>query len=57
MAARLRAVYSMLRVVYSMPIGNAEDEQFQLDVYDEIMDALPVAGRYGLQADDDAWRI
>jgi hypothetical protein len=50
-------VAARLRVVYSMPIGNAEDEPFQLDVYDEIMDALPVAGRYGLQADDDAWGV
>ncbi len=38
-------------------IGNAAHEQFQLDVYGEIIDALHVASRYGLRADDDAWRV
>jgi len=38
-------------------IGNAAHEQFQLDVYGEIIDALHVAGRYGLRADDDAWQV
>jgi GH15 family glucan-1,4-alpha-glucosidase len=38
-------------------IGNAAHEQFQLDVYGEIFDALHVASRYGLHADDDAWRV
>lgn len=38
-------------------IGNAAHEQFQLDVYGEIIDALHVASRYGLRADDDAWRM
>ncbi len=38
-------------------IGNAAHEQFQLDVYGEVIDALYVAGRYGLRADDDAWRV
>src|ERR1700691_3985419 len=38
-------------------IGNAAHEQFQLDVYGELIDALHVAGRYGLRADDDAWRV
>ena len=38
-------------------IGNAAHAQFQLDVYGEVIDALHVAGRYGLRADDDAWRV
>jgi GH15 family glucan-1,4-alpha-glucosidase len=38
-------------------IGNAAHEQFQLDVYGEILDALHVASRYGLRADDDAWQV
>src|SRR5262249_12151145 len=38
-------------------IGNAAHEQFQLDVYGEIIDTLHVARRYGLHADDDAWRV
>jgi GH15 family glucan-1,4-alpha-glucosidase len=35
-------------------IGNAAHQQFQLDVYGEIMDMLHVAGRYGLREDDDS---
>jgi GH15 family glucan-1,4-alpha-glucosidase len=38
-------------------IGNAAHEQFQLDVYGEIMDALHVASRYGLRIDNDTWRV
>jgi hypothetical protein len=32
-------------------------QQFQLDVYGEVIDTLHVAARYGLRADDDAWRM
>jgi len=38
-------------------IGNAAHRQFQLDVYGEVMDALYVAGRFGLKPDEDAWRL
>jgi len=38
-------------------IGNAAHEQFQLDVFGEIMDAMHVAGRYGLREDDDSWQL
>src|SRR5690606_27159440 len=38
-------------------IGNAAWRQHQLDVYGEVMDALYVARRAGLPADDDAWRV
>src|SRR5690606_11636744 len=38
-------------------IGNAAWRQRQLDVYGEVMDALYVARRAGLPADDDAWRV
>jgi GH15 family glucan-1,4-alpha-glucosidase len=38
-------------------IGNDAHRQFQLDVYGEIMDALYVAGKYGLKPDEDAWRL
>ncbi len=38
-------------------IGNAAHEQFQLDVYGEVIDTLYVAGRHGLRADDDAWKV
>jgi GH15 family glucan-1,4-alpha-glucosidase len=36
-------------------IGNAAHEQFQLDVYGEVMDALHQAGVHGLSPDDHAW--
>jgi GH15 family glucan-1,4-alpha-glucosidase len=36
-------------------IGNAAHEQFQLDVYGEVMDALHQAGVHGLNPDDHAW--
>lgn len=38
-------------------IGNAASEQFQLDVYGELMDALHQARLRGLPPDDDAWRV
>jgi GH15 family glucan-1,4-alpha-glucosidase len=38
-------------------IGNAAYQQFQLDVYGEMMDLLYVAARLGLKPDDDAWRL
>jgi GH15 family glucan-1,4-alpha-glucosidase len=38
-------------------IGNAAVEQFQLDVYGEVMDALHQARRTGLGPDPDAWEV
>jgi GH15 family glucan-1,4-alpha-glucosidase len=38
-------------------IGNAAHAQRQLDVYGEVMDMLHNAREYGLESDDDAWRI
>ena len=38
-------------------IGNAAHQQFQLDVYGEVMDALYVARRAGLHPDENAWRV
>jgi GH15 family glucan-1,4-alpha-glucosidase len=38
-------------------IGNDAYRQFQLDVYGEVLDALYVAGRFGLTPDEDAWRV
>jgi GH15 family glucan-1,4-alpha-glucosidase len=38
-------------------IGNAAHKQFQLDVFGEFMDCLYVAGRKGLPADENAWRV
>jgi GH15 family glucan-1,4-alpha-glucosidase len=38
-------------------IGNAACEQFQLDVYGELMDAMHLARRGGLSPDDNAWRV
>ncbi|MCW2622184.1 MAG: glycoside hydrolase 15-related protein, partial [Frankiales bacterium] len=37
-------------------IGNAAAEQFQLDVYGELMDTLHQARTHELTADDDAWQ-
>ena len=37
--------------------GNAASEQFQLDVYGEIFDALHQAHKHGLATLDDAWRL
>ncbi|HEV8712746.1 MAG TPA: glycoside hydrolase family 15 protein [Candidatus Binatia bacterium] len=38
-------------------IGNAAYQQHQLDVYGEIMDALHVARRVGLEPSEEAWRV
>jgi GH15 family glucan-1,4-alpha-glucosidase len=38
-------------------VGNAAANQFQLDVYGEVMDSLHYARRLGLEASDDAWRV
>jgi GH15 family glucan-1,4-alpha-glucosidase len=38
-------------------IGNAAWEQFQLDVYGELMDALHLARKGGLPPDENAWRV
>jgi GH15 family glucan-1,4-alpha-glucosidase len=38
-------------------IGNAASSQFQLDVYGEVLDALHVARRTGLDPEENAWRV
>lgn len=38
-------------------IGNAACQQHQLDVYGEVMDALHLARRSGLEPNDNAWRV
>jgi GH15 family glucan-1,4-alpha-glucosidase len=38
-------------------IGNGASEQFQLDVYGEVLDVLYQARRRGLPADDSAWAL
>jgi GH15 family glucan-1,4-alpha-glucosidase len=38
-------------------VGNAAHEQFQLDTYGEMMDALHEARRHGLARDDHAWAL
>jgi GH15 family glucan-1,4-alpha-glucosidase len=38
-------------------IGNAAHEQFQIDVYGEMMDSLHEARRHGLVRDDHAWAL
>ena len=38
-------------------IGNAASQQFQLDVYGELMDAMHVARRAGLEPNENAWRV
>jgi GH15 family glucan-1,4-alpha-glucosidase len=38
-------------------VGNAAHEQFQLDVYGEVIDSLHLARKVGLEANDDAWRL
>ena len=38
-------------------IGNAAHDQLQIDVYGELMDALYVARKFGLEANYDSWRL
>jgi GH15 family glucan-1,4-alpha-glucosidase len=38
-------------------IGNAAYKQYQLDVYGEIMDALYLARRVGLEPSENAWQV
>jgi GH15 family glucan-1,4-alpha-glucosidase len=38
-------------------VGNAAYAQHQLDVYGEVMDALQLARRSGLESDENAWRV
>jgi GH15 family glucan-1,4-alpha-glucosidase len=38
-------------------IGNSAHEQFQLDVYGEVIDTLHAARKYNLEPNDDAWRL
>src|SRR5205814_6191437 len=38
-------------------IGNAAHQQRQLDVYGEVMDALYLARRLGLEPSENAWRV
>ncbi len=38
-------------------VGNAAHEQFQLDVFGEVLDSLYLARKAGLEANDDAWRL
>jgi GH15 family glucan-1,4-alpha-glucosidase len=38
-------------------IGNAAHQQFQLDVYGEVIDTLHVARKFKLEANEEAWRL
>ncbi|MGH2928516.1 MAG: glycoside hydrolase family 15 protein, partial [Solirubrobacteraceae bacterium] len=38
-------------------IGNAAHSQFQLDIYGEIADAFHIARRYGIESNDESWRV
>jgi GH15 family glucan-1,4-alpha-glucosidase len=38
-------------------IGNAASQQFQLDVYGEVMDAMNLARASGIKSDDDSWSL
>lgn len=38
-------------------IGNAAYRQHQLDVYGEVMDAFHLARRFGIQPEENAWRV
>lgn len=38
-------------------LGNAAAQQFQLDVYGEIMDVMHIRRRIGLPVQEDAWRL
>ncbi|HEX8003671.1 MAG TPA: glycoside hydrolase family 15 protein, partial [Mycobacteriales bacterium] len=38
-------------------VGNAASDQFQLDVYGEVMDCLHQARRAGVETDENVWRF
>jgi GH15 family glucan-1,4-alpha-glucosidase len=38
-------------------IGNAASVQYQLDVYGELMDSLHTARKFGIEPNEDAWRM
>jgi GH15 family glucan-1,4-alpha-glucosidase len=38
-------------------IGNAAHKQLQLDIFGEVLDAMHVARKNGLAADENAWRL
>jgi GH15 family glucan-1,4-alpha-glucosidase len=38
-------------------VGNAAYQQLQLDIFGEVMDALHVARKSGLECDENAWRL
>ena len=38
-------------------VGNAASEQFQLDVYGEVMDAMHLVRANGAKTDEDSWRL
>lgn len=38
-------------------VGNLASQQFQLDVYGEVLDLLHVCRRLGLETSDDTWRF
>ncbi|HUA33218.1 MAG TPA: glycoside hydrolase family 15 protein [Candidatus Binataceae bacterium] len=38
-------------------IGNAAHEQFQLDVFGEVLDSLYLGRKAGLEPNEDAWRL
>jgi GH15 family glucan-1,4-alpha-glucosidase len=38
-------------------IGNAAASQHQLDVYGELMDSFHTARKYGIEPDEDTWRV
>jgi GH15 family glucan-1,4-alpha-glucosidase len=38
-------------------VGNAAYGQFQLDVFGEVLDAMYLARRIGLERDENAWRV
>ncbi|MEX2174685.1 MAG: glycoside hydrolase family 15 protein [Pirellulaceae bacterium] len=38
-------------------VGNAAYKQLQLDIFGEVMDALHVARKSGLECDENAWRL
>ncbi len=38
-------------------IGNAAAQQYQLDVYGELMDSFHTARKFGIDPNEDAWRV